>query len=279
MPAIVLFFVFWIFPILQMFYYSITNFNGINYHYSFVGGKNFLSIFQDGTLSNSLKNTVVYTVIMVAASNSIGLLIALALNVNVRAKGFFRTCSFLPALFSAIVVGFVWSYVFMPGEGMVASLIRILGGNPNKFNIIGDYRTALYAIAIVEIWKSFGYTMLIYLAGLQTIDQSLLEAACIDGCNELQTIVHIKLPLLYFTITINTVLSVISGLKAFDYAFIMTNGGPGKSTNTLMFTIYRMAFTERQMGKASALSVVSFAFIVLIIIGLLAYMNKNEVEL
>jgi raffinose/stachyose/melibiose transport system permease protein len=121
--------------------------------------------------------------------------------------------------------------------------------------------------------------MLIYLAGLQTIDESLLEASRIDGCNEVQNIVHVKLPLLYFTITINTVLSVIGGLKAFDYAFIMTNGGPGKSTNTLMFAIYRMAFTERQMGKASALSVVSFAFIVIVTLGLLAYMNRHEVEL
>jgi raffinose/stachyose/melibiose transport system permease protein len=121
--------------------------------------------------------------------------------------------------------------------------------------------------------------MLIYLAGLQMVDENLLESARIDGCNEIQNIAHVKLPLLYFTITINTVLSVINGLKAFDYIFIMTNGGPGKSTNTLMFTIYKIAFSERQMGKGSALSVVSFVFIVIVTIGLLIYMNRHEVEL
>jgi raffinose/stachyose/melibiose transport system permease protein len=278
-PALALFLVFWIFPIFQMFFYSVTNFNGINYNYSFVGGRNFAGVFQDGTLSNSLKNTIIYTIIMVVSSNIIGLLIALALNAKIKGKGFFRTCSYLPALFSAIVVGFVWSYVYMPGEGMIASFIKIFGGDADRFNIIGNYKTALYAIALVEIWKNFGYTMLIYLAGLQTVDESLIEAAHIDGCNEVQTIGHVKLPLLYFTITINTVLSVIGGLKAFDFAFIMTNGGPGKSTNTLMFTIYRMAFTERQMGKASALSVLSFAFIIIVTMGLLTYMNKHEVEL
>jgi ABC-type sugar transport system permease subunit len=278
-PALVLFLVFWIFPIFQMFYYSVTSFNGINYDYSFVGMRNFISVYQDGTLVNSLKNTIIYTFIMVLVNNIIGLSTALALNVHIKAKGFFRTCCFLPALFSAVVVGFIWTYVFMPGDGMVASLISLAGRNVNTFNILGNFRTALYGIATVEIWKSFGYTMLIYLAGLQTIDESLLEAARIDGSNEFQIIAIIKIPLLYFTITINTVLGVINGLKAFDYPFIMTNGGPGKSTNTLMFSIYRMAFTERQMARASALSVVSFAFIVVVTLGLLIYMNKQEVEI
>ena len=278
-PALVLFLTFWIFPILQMSYYSITDFNGINPNYSFVGFRNYISILRDGTLTNSLRNTIVYTIIMVAANNVLGLVLALVLTSKIKFKGFFRTCIFLPALFSAIVVGFIWSYVFMPGDGMVASLIRFTGGNAQSFNILGNFRTALYGIVTVEIWKNFGYTMLIYLAGLQTIDESLLEASRIDGCNEIQTIAHIKIPLLYFTITINTVFNVINGLKAFDYAFIMTNGGPGRSTNTLMFAIYRMAFTERQMARASALSVVSFTFIVIVTIGLLKYMNKREVEI
>ena len=278
-PALVLFVTFWIFPIFQMFYYSITDFNGINFNYSFVGARNFVSIFQDGTLSNSLRNTAVYTLIVVVLTNVLGLGTALLLNANIKAKGFFRTFCFLPTLFSAIVVGFIWSYVFMPGGGMVASLIHMVGGNADRFNILGNFRTALYGIIIVDIWRSFGYTMLIYLAGLQTIDTSLLEAARIDGCNETRCIAYIKIPLLYFTITINTVLSVINGLKAFDGAFIMTNGGPGRSTNTLMFAIYRMAFTERQMARGSALSVVSFVLIVVVTLTLLFYMNKREVEI
>lgn len=98
------------------------------------------------------------------------------------------------------------------------------------FNPLGNYKTALYAIAIVEAWKAFGTTMIIYLAGLQTVDESLLEAGRIDGCTEWQLFRKIKLPLISSTVTINVILAVISGLKAFDYSFIMTNGGPGKST-------------------------------------------------
>ena len=278
-PALTLFLIFWVFPVIQLFFYSVTNFNGINYNYDFVGLKNYITLMKEGTLINSIKNTLIYTVLMVIGSNVLGLALAMALNMKIKGKTFFRTAAYIPALFSAIVVGFIWSYVYMPDNGMIASLMNILGLNGSNFNVLGNFKTALYAIAIVEIWKGFGTTMIIYLAGLQTVDESLIEAAKIDGCSEWQLIQKIKLPLISATVTINVILSVISGLKAFDYAFIMTNGGPGKSTNTLMFSIYKIAFTDQMMGKASAFSVVSFMVIILITIVMLIYMNKREVEL
>ena len=228
---------------------------------------------------NSIRNTLIYTVLIVLGTNLLGLVIAMALNVRLKGKTFFRTCSYIPALFSAIVVGFIWSYVYMPDTGMVSSLMILIGLDDSKFNILGNFKTALYGIAMVEIWKSFGTTMIIYLAGLQTVDESLLEAGRIDGCTEWQLVRRVKLPLISSTVTINVILSVIAGLKAFDYAFIMTNGGPGKATNTLMFTIYKIAFTDQMMGKASAFSVVSFLVIILITIFMLIFMNKREVEL
>lgn len=278
-PALILFTVFWVIPVIQLFYYSFTDFNGTDYHYHFVGIKNYINIFKRGTAVNSIKNTLIYTVVMVIGTNFLGLFLALALNVKLRGKGFFRTAAFLPALFSAIVVGFIWSYVYMPGDGMIASVMELFGMDGEIFNVLGNFDTALYAIALVEIWKSFGTTMIIYLAGLQTMDNSLIEAGKIDGCSEWQLIRKIQIPLISATITVNVVLSVISGLKAFDYSFIMTNGGPGSSTNTLMFTIYKMAFTEQSMGKASAFSVISFITIIGITIFMLFFMNKREVEL
>ena len=278
-PALAFFLTFWIIPVLQLFYYSFTNFNGINYNYDFVGLKNFLTLFKEGTLINATKNTLIYTVLMVVLSNLLGLALAMALNVKLRGKAFFRTVSFIPALFSAIVVGFIWTYVFMPTGGMISSLLGIFGVQEGAFNVLGNYKTALYAIAVVEVWKGFGTTMLIYLAGLQTVDESLIEAGKIDGCSEWQLIRKIKLPLISATITINVILSIISGLKAFDYSFIMTNGGPGKSTNTLMYTIYKIAFNDQMMGKASALSVVAFIIIILITVVMLFFMNRREVEL
>lgn len=278
-PALTFFLVFWIYPVLQLFYYSVTNFNGINYDYDFVGLKNYIRVLSNGTLTNSMKNTLIYAVTTVVLSNIIGLAIAMILNTKIKLKGLFRTCAYFPALFSAIVVGFIWSYVYMPDSGMIANLITMFGGNGAEFNPLGNYKTALFAIALVEIWKGFGTTMIIYLAGLQTLDESLLEAASIDGCNEWQTIRWVKLPLISSTITINVILSVIAGLKAFDYSFIMTNGGPGKSTKTLMFQVYETAFTDQKMGRASAFSVLAFAFIIVITVLMLIYMNKREVEL
>lgn len=278
-PALAFFLIFWIYPVLQLFYYSVTDFNGINYNFDFVGMKNYTRVLTNGTLTNSMKNTLVYAVMTVCISNIIGLGVAMILNTKIKMKGLFRTCAYFPALFSAIVVGFIWSYVYMPSSGMIASLISLLGGNGAAFNPLGNYKTALFAIAFVEIWKGFGTTMIIYLAGLQTVDESLLEAASIDGCTEWQQIRFVKLPLISSTITINVILSVISGLKAFDYSFIMTNGGPGKSTKTLMFQVYETAFTDQKMGRASAFSVLAFAFIILITVLMLLYMNKKEVEL
>ncbi len=278
-PALAMFLIFWIMPVFQMLLYSFTNFNGVNYDYDFVGFKNYIKIFSNGTLINSVKVTLIYAVIIVALSNLIGLGAALILNTKIRGKGFFRTCAYFPALFSAIVVGFIWSYVYMPSSGMIASIMTALGFDGASFNPLASFTWALLAIAIVEVWKGFGTTMIIYLAGLQTVDESLLEAGRIDGCTEWQLTRLIKLPLISATITINVILSVIGGLKAFDYSFIMTNGGPGKSTKTLMFQIYEMAFNEQKMGRASALSIVSFLFIIVITVIMLYFMNKREVEL
>ncbi|MBE5890683.1 MAG: sugar ABC transporter permease [Lachnospiraceae bacterium] len=277
-PALILFVVFWVYPVFQMFYYSITNFNGVNYDYDFVGVRNFQSIVKDGSLVNGIKNTFIYTIIIVVISNVVGLALALLLNLKLKGKSIFRTLVYLPALFSPIVVGFIWSYVYMPGSGMLSSIIELFGMDGTKLNLLGDFGKALYAITAVDIWKNVGTTMIIYLAGLQTIDDSLLEAGKIDGCNEWKLITKVKLPLISATITINVVLNVIAGLKAFDYSFIMTNGGPGKSTQTLMYIIFNTAFNKQMMGKASALSVVSFIIIIAITILMLRFMNKREVE-
>lgn len=276
-PAFVLFVVFWISPVLQLFGYSVTNYNGFSPIYNFVGFKNYMFLFSNGSLLNSLKNTLIYTVILVSASNIIALAIALALNTKIRGIGLYRTAIYIPTLFSAIVVGFIWSYVYMPGDGLISTLLTNIGLNGSDFNILGNYNSALYGIIFVDIWKNIGTTMIIYLAGLQTIDTSLLEAGMIDGCNATQLITKIKLPLLAAAININIIFSVINGLKSFDYSFVMTNGGPGKSTNTLMFTIYQIAFTEQKFGRASAFSVVSFLLIVVITAGMIKFMNKKEV--
>lgn len=275
-PAVIIFGVFWIWPFIKLFTYSVTDFNGFNLDYNNVGFSNFKVLFESGILVNSISNTLIYTAILVIGGNVLAIILALALNSKIKGMAFYRSAAYIPALFSAIVIGFIWSYVYMPSSGLIASVVELVGLDGNSFNILGNHSRALYGITIVDIWKNVGQTMIIYLAGLQTIDHSVLESGKIDGCNEWQIIRYIKIPLLAPSITINVILNVINGLKAFDYPFIMTNGGPGESTNTLMFSIYKMAFTEQQFGKAAAFSVISFVVIIAITAVLLIFMNKKE---
>lgn len=277
-PALIFYLIFWIFPITKLFQYSITDFNGYAQTFNYIGFDNYKDLFSGGTLGNSIKNTLIYTIVSVVGGNLIGLGLALLLNMKIRGKGFYRSISYIPTLFSAIVVGFIWSYVYMPESGMIATFLTKLGIANDNLNFLGSYSTALYSIIFVEIWKNVGTTMIIFLAGLQTVPSELLEAGRIDGCGAWKLLRFVKLPLLATSITINTTLSLINGLKAFDFPFIMTNGGPGTSTNTLIYSIYKMAFTEQMFGKASALGIISFMLIIAITAVSVLMMNRKEVS-
>ncbi len=277
-PALIFYVVLWIFPILRLFQYSITDYNGFSQEYNYIGFDNFKDLLNGDVLGVSLTNTLVYTLITVVFGNLIGLALALLLNMKIRGKGFYRSLAYIPTLFSAIVVGFLWSYVYMPDYGLISTFLDKIGINNENLNFLGNYSSALYAIIFVEIWKNIGTTMIIFLAGLQTVPNDLLEAGKMDGCGPWRLLQHVKIPLLATAITINVTLSLINGLKAFDFPFIMTNGGPGTATNTLIFSIYKMAFTEQLFGKASALGVISFAVIIAITAIFVVRMNKREVS-
>ncbi|MGO4543372.1 carbohydrate ABC transporter permease [Paenibacillus sp. 2TAB23] len=277
-PALIFYLIFWIFPILRLFQYSITDYNGFSQAYNYIGLDNYKALFNGDTLGISVKNTLIYTLVTVVLGNIIGLALALLLNMKIRGKGIYRSLAYIPTLFSAIVVGFIWSYVYMPDYGMISSFLDKFGINDDNLNFLGSYSSALYAIIFVEIWKNIGTTMIIFLAGLQTVPNDLLEAGKMDGCGPWRLLKHVKLPLLATAITINITLSLINGLKAFDFPFIMTNGGPGTSTNTLIYSIYKMAFTEQLFGKASALGVISFALIIVLTAAFVIRMNKREVS-
>jgi ABC-type sugar transport system permease subunit len=278
LPAILFYCLFWIFPILKLFQYSVTDYNGYVQSFKYVGWDNFNTLFHEELLGLSIKNTLVYTFISVIVGNLIALALAFLLNANIRGKGLYRSAFYIPTLFSAIVVGFIWSYVYLPDDGLIASLMNTLGITGLDTNFLGSYSKALYSIIAVDVWKNIGTSTIIFLAGLQTVPQDLIEAGKIDGAGRWKLARFIKIPLLATSVTINITLSVINGLKAFDYPFIMTNGGPGTSTNTLIYTIYKMAFTDQQFGKASALGIISFAIIIVITAVFVLILNRREVE-
>jgi ABC-type sugar transport systems, permease components len=275
-PALAFYLIFWISPVLMAFYYGLTNWSGLG-NYDFIGFKNFKYLLKEGTLFYSMKNTIVYALFVVIWGNVQALALALLLNMKLKAKGFFRTTFYIPALFSTIVVAFIWSYVYAPYYGMIYEVTKNLGIHAN-LNFLGTSSTALIATAFVETWKTSGTMTIIYLAGLQNISEEVLESAKIDGCNAWQSTKNVKIPMLANTITVNVMLGLIGGFKSFDYIFALTGGGPGKSSSTLMYSIYRMAFTESQFGKAEALAAVAFVFILMISIVVLIFMKRKEIE-
>ena len=277
-PALSFYLFFWILPLGKLLQYSFTDSNGLTVDFSYIGFENYAKILNNGTLGQSISNTFVYTLIVVALGNALALGLAVLLNKKLRGMGFYRSAAYIPTLFSAIVVGFIWNYVYTPNNGMIANLLNLLGLDGSSFNFIGNFDTALLAIAIVDVWKNLGVTMVIYLAGLQTVPVEILEASQIDGASNFRQFWSITFPMIASATTINLTLTVINGMKAFDYPYIMTHGGPGRSTYTLMYTVYRLAFTERQYGAACALGVVSFGVMIAITIFFVRLMNQREVE-
>ena len=275
-PALVFYLIFWISPVLMSFFYGLTNWSGLG-DYDFVGLDNFKFLIKEGTLFNSMRNTIIYAVIVVVWGNLQALALALLLNMKLKARGAFRTIFYIPALFSTIVVAFIWSYVYAPYYGMLYEVLGKVGIGEN-LNLLGSTSTALIAVAFVETWKTSGTMTILYLAGLQNIPEEVMESARIDGCSAWQSTIRVKIPMLANTITINVMLGLINGFKSFDYVFALTGGGPGTSSSTLMYSIYKMAFMEGQFGKAEALAAVAFIFILAISVVTLLIMKRKEIE-
>lgn len=276
-PSLILYVIFWIVPIIMTFYLSFTKSTLTRLSTKFVGLTNYKYILEDGTLLNAVSNTLIYAVIFIIGSNVMAIILALLLNTGLKYQGAYRTLCYIPTLFSTVVVAFVWGYVYMPQDGMLAVVLKSMGLSGLDPNLLAYSSTALVAIAIVEIWKGIGGTVVIYLAGLQSVSVELIEAGKIDGCNSMQSIWYIKLPLLAPSITINLTMGLISGLKVFDYVFLMTQGGPNQSTETLMTSVFRTSFTDELFGKGSALGVCAFLLIFLITAVAVGLLKKREV--
>lgn len=278
LPALLLYVTFWVSPVLMSFFYGLTDWSGVG-DYNFIGLKNFQYLLKDGTLVNTLKNTGIYTLFTVVFGNVLALTLAFILNMKMRMRGVFRTAFYIPALFSTVVVAFIWSYVYAPYYGMIYNIFDLFQMPEAAPNLLGSTKTALIACAFVEQWKTSGTMTLIYLAGLQNLPGEVIESCKIDGCRWRQEMFLVKIPMLINIIAVNVMLGLINGFKSFDYVFTLTGGGPGSSTSTLMYSVYKLAFVEYQYGLAEALAASAFIVILAISCIVLFFFNKKEVEM
>ncbi len=260
-PALVLYLVFQIWPLLGGFYYSLTDWDGIARNYKFVGLANYITLFQDSAVLVPLKNTFFFAFWSTIFLNIIALAFAVGLNREIKAKNFLRACLFLPAMLSPLVVGYVFSFIF---SQPVAALGALLGSETMANNLLGSHTWALAGVVVAATWRMTGWYMVVYIAGLQTIPNELYEAADMDGVSTWGRFAHITFPLIAPAFTINMVLSLERAFKEYDLVFSMTGGGPGNSSEILALTIYNESFGNNRGGYGSAIGILLFALIVLL---------------
>ncbi len=260
LPAICIFVLFYILPISHALYLSLHETAALGQAY-FVGLRNYGDLLENKLFWKGLRNTLVYTLMFVPSVTVLPMLVALALNTAVKGRKVLRAIYFVPVVCSVVVVALIWKWIYHPEIGILNYFISLFGLPAQRW--LG-FDLALSSIALMQVWKSIGYFMIIYLAGLQSIPYQLYEVAKIDGASGRQMFWYITLPMLMHTVLLVVVISTINSFMVFDAIFVMTGGGPGSATMTITFLIYTTAFRSFQVGQATAIGYVLF-FIIFVI--------------
>ncbi len=257
-PNFIGFFVFTLIPILFSLVLAFMKWDSFSTP-EFAGLDNFRKMANDETFWISLKNTFLYTAAVVPGTLVCSLGLALLLNQKIRGMKLFRTIFFFPYVTSLVAIAVVWNMLFHPTVGPINIFLRRFIEHPPGWTSSSNW--ALSAIVIVSIWRGMGYYMILYLAGLQSIQKELYEASSLDGANRWKQFLNVTLPSLRPTTFFVTIMLVINCFKVFDLVQVMTDGGPGRATNVLVYQIYNEAFKKFDFGYASAISLVLFVIV------------------
>ncbi|XAS63364.1 carbohydrate ABC transporter permease [Pseudarthrobacter sp. So.54] len=272
LPNLLLIAVFTYLPLFNNIYYSTLDWTLGSASATVVGLDNYVTFFTSSDATKVLGTTAVFTLITVGGSMVLGLLVALALNSKIRGTTFARSAVFAPYVLSGVGVGLVWLFIFDPGYGVLAWLLRGLGQQSPQW--INDPQLSLVMVIIVYIWKNLGYCAVVYLAGLQSLPQDVMEAASLDGANGFRRFISMALPLLSPTTFFLLITTMLSSLQAFDLIRIMTPLGNG--TSTLIYEAYLQAFGAfNRAGYSASISVVLFAILLIITVLQLRFVERK----
>jgi len=277
LPGGIIYTVLLVIPIVLALAISFTQWNGIS-QIKFIGIENYIRLFSDSRLSNAVSNTAIITVVIVIIVNVFGLLLAMLLNQAGKRSNIFRTMFFLPVVLSAVAVSFIWKSI-LSYTGVYNNLLESLGLVGWINNYFGSRTGALVCICIVEVWRALGFHMVLYLAALQTVPQELYEACIVDGGNAWDKFKSVTMPLIVPGATVSILMSIINELRVYDVIKIMTDGGPGYDTESIVYNIVARGFGNNQMGYSSAIAVALFIVIGSISVFVMNRSSKLEVEL
>lgn len=273
-PAVLIYSLLFMVPVILNFYYSFTNWNAIKMTgetAKFIGLENYIKIFQNPELVGVIGRTLFFALVTTVFKNVLGFLLALAFNEGLKTKNILRAIFFLPAMLSPLIIGLIFGSIFMKA-GFANQLLTALGLGEMTKAWLTAKSTALGTTMFVEIWRQVGFNMVIYLAGLQLIDKGFYEAASVDGANKKQQLIYITIPRMIPSLIINLLLALSQGLKAFDIVFVLTGGGPNGATELINTLVFR-EFGKKLYGMSSAYGVI--LFIITAIAGLLVLKIKD----
>lgn len=277
LPALVVFGVFTIYPFINGIVLSLTNWNGYSENRAFVGIANYTRMLSDPIIGGALGNTFIYGIGSTLLQQVIGLALAIALDRAMRGRNLARAIIYLPVLVSPVVMGTMYYLLFSYSYGGLNDIVVALGGE--KVAWLNNASTSITIIVLVNSFQFVGISMVIYLAGLQSIPPVYYEAARIDGAGTWQQFRSVTLPLLQPAFATSIVLNLIGGLKLFDIIRVMTGGGPGYSTESMSTIISRLYFDSQNAGYASAVGVVLFLIIAVFTLALNMYFNRRRLEI
>jgi raffinose/stachyose/melibiose transport system permease protein len=266
-------------PAISSAYYSFTSWDGISPNIHFVGLANFREIAASARFANALANTLKLTVFISLLENSLALGLALLVDKVARAKNLFRAIFYVPVILSGVVSGFIWKIMYNYNFGPINTFLKSFGLEALRRDWLGSAAMAIVSVGVVLVWKGAGYYMIIYLASLQGVPTEVVEAATIDGASSFQRFKRITLPLISGAFTINFTLSLINGLKVYDQIAVMTDGGPGFATETIVYLLYKAGFNEGRQGFGTAVGLVLLFITMLINAIQQRFLRSREVQL
>ena len=274
-PVVILFFAFNTLPMIKGFIYSLTNYKGYG-SYQFVGFRNYIDLFSDVRVGKSYLFTFKYALVGTVLVNVLSIIMALALNAQIRFKSALRGIYFVPNILGGLVVGYIFSFFFtyiLPAVGDTFNISWL------QNSILANEKYAWIAVIVVGVWQAVAMNTIIYISGLQTVPEEVYEASMLDGVNKWQQFWKVTFPLIMPFVTINLVLSTKNMLMVFDQIMSLTKGGPAQSTESISYLIYQNGMSGGQFGFQSANAVIFFLIIVGISLFQMTVLNKKEEQL
>lgn len=278
LPAILIYAVFLLIPVLGGLGLSFVKILGFNFDGArFAGLSNYLSVFQQENMLLSVKNSFIFAIVTTVCKVTFGLMLALALNKTIRLTKVLRTVFFFPAVINSVAVGIIFQSLMHPSRGLINVFLKSIGLDSLALNWLMDPKIAIFSVCIIEIWKWSGYTMVIFLSGLQAISGDYYESAQLDGATGWKKFRYITFPLLLPTFNNALIINIIGGLKVFDLVQTTTGGGPGFATEVFSTAIYK-CFGSGRLGEGSAVGIILSIVISIIVIPTYRFIAGKEVE-